>query len=133
MVMDVKLLKKDIKLLQIEKIFNSVFDFTDAIDEMFLSAKEEMNFEIEAQHMERFRKLNEDVVYIKVPKVYNEYSNPDVLVMEYIDDFLINDISLPNKYGYVMDEIADKLAANYIKQAIDDGFFMLIHILITLK
>ena len=71
---DVNLIKKIIKTFRIQKIFNSVFDFDSIIDEMFASAKEEMNFLIEAEHTERFHKYNKDVVYIKSPKVYNDYT-----------------------------------------------------------
>jgi ubiquinone biosynthesis protein len=123
MSMDVKLLKRIIELLHVDKIFNSVFNFSDVIDEMFETAKEEMNFLIEASHTEEFREKNKNVVYIGSPRVYKEYTTSKALVMEYMDGFKINDFESLKKNGYDIDEIAEKLAANYIKQAIDDGYF----------
>lgn len=120
---DVRLLKRAISVLQIERIFNSVFDFSDVLDEMFETAKEEMDFKIEASHMEKFRQLNEEIVYIKVPKVYLEYTTSYSLVMEYIEGRRITDVQGLTALGYDMEEIARKLAANYVKQAIDDGYF----------
>lgn len=123
MEMDVKLLKKAISLLQIKKIFNSVFNFNEVLDEMFETAKEEMNFEIEASHMEKFQTLNSDVKYLSVPKVYRKYTTTRVLVMENIKGFQVTDQENLKSQGYDMDEIAKKLSANYVKQAIDDGYF----------
>ena len=123
MAMDVKLLKKIIDLLKIDKIFDSVFNFNDIIDEMFETAKEEMNFLIEASHTEEFHEKNKDILYIRSPKVYREYTTSKSLVMEYMDGIGINDYKTLDAYGYDRDEIGKKLAANYIKQALDDGYF----------
>ncbi len=123
MAMDVKLLKKIIDLLKIDKLFNSIFNFKDIIDEMFETAKEEMNFLIEASHTEEFYEKNKNILYIRSPKVYSEYTTSKSLVMEYMDGISINDFDSLEKYGYDRDEIGKKLAANYIKQALDDGYF----------
>ena len=123
MAMDVKLLKKIIDLLKIDKIFNSVFNFKDIIDEMFETAKEEMNFLIEASHTEEFYEKNKEVLYIRSPKVYREYTTSKALVMEYMSGISINDFYTLEKHGYDREEIGKKLAANYIKQALDDGYF----------
>ena len=123
MAMDVKLLKKIISLLKIDKIFDSVFNFNDIIDEMFETAKEEMNFLIEASHTEEFHEKNKDILYIRSPKVYREYTTSKSLVMEYLDGVRITDFVTLDKLGYDRNEIGRKLAANYIKQALDDGYF----------
>lgn len=123
MALDVRVLKKLIGLLKIDKIFNSVINFSDAIDEMFESAKEEMNFLVEAKHTLEFYENNKDVLYIRSPKVYEEYTTSNVLVMEYMDGIRINDFDSLSKAGYDREEIGKKLSANYIKQAIDDGYF----------
>ena len=70
-----------------------------------------------------FRENNKELVYLKPLKVFNKYSTNNILVMEYIDGFNISDTEELKKAGYDMDEIAEKLAHNYLKQAIDDGFY----------
>lgn len=120
---DVKLLKKAVLLLQVDRLLNSVFDVSAVIDEMFETAKEEMDFQIEAGHMQKFKELNSDIVYIGVPKVYEQYTTSKVLVMEEIKGHIITDKKSLLDLGYDMDEIAEKLAANYVKQTIDDGYF----------
>ena len=123
MAMDVRLLKKIVSILKLDKVFDSIFNFNDIIDEMFETAKEEMNFLIEASHTEEFYEKNKNVLYICSPKVYREYTTSKSLVMEYMDGIRINDYASLEKNGYDRDEIGKKLAANYIKQALDDGYF----------
>ena len=99
MAMDVRLLKKIIDLLKIDKIFDSVFNFNDIIDEMFETAKEEMNFLIEASHTEEFYEKNKNILYIRSPKVYREFTTSKSLVMEYMDGIRIIDfITLDDGY-----------------------------------
>ena len=122
MTMDVKLLKKAINLLHLNLIVK-VMDVSTMIDEIYNVATEEMNFEIEAKHLEEFKENNIDISYVDVPKVYKNYVTKKVLVMQNIEG-----VSLDNKQtlidnGYNLEEIGLKLANNYIKQALDDGFF----------
>ena len=123
MAQDAKLLKKVISILRLNKIFGDIIDLTMVVDEMYESAKEEMNFHTEKQHIEEFLQNNKDIVYIKPLKVYSKYSTSNILVMEYIEGFKISEKEELVKAGYDLDEIAEKLAHNYLKQAIDDGFY----------
>ncbi len=123
MEMDVRLIKKVYSYLHLDHFFNTVLDFEDVIDEMFDTAKEEMDFLIEAENTIKFYENNKDVKYIRAPKVYKDYTTSKVLVMEYMDGLNIDDSKALENDGYDMKEIGEKLAANYIKQAIDDGFF----------
>src|SRR5699024_3280409 len=65
MARDAKLLKKVISILRLNKIFGDIIDLTMVVDEMYESAKEEMNFHTEKQHIEEFLQNNKDIVYIK--------------------------------------------------------------------
>lgn len=123
MTQDTKLLKSAASILQLDKIFSSVMDVNDFLDEMYNTALEEMDFVIEAKHMNEFSINNNGINYLQSIKVYSDYSTRNVLVMEYIDGCNINDLDFLNKNGYDIEEISEKLASNYIKQALDDGFF----------
>ncbi len=120
---DAKLLKKVISILRLNKIFGDIIDLIEVIDEMYDRAKEEMNFHTEKEHIEEFRENNKELVYIKPLKIYSKYSTNNILVMEYIDGFNISETEQLTKAGYDLDEISEKLAHNYLKQAIDDGFY----------
>lgn len=120
---DAKLLKKVISLLHLNKIFGDIIDLTAVVEEMYDRAKEEMNFHTEKEHIEEFFENNKELVYLKPLKVLSKYSTNNILVMEYIDGFNISEVDELKKAGYELDEIAEKLAHNYLKQAIDDGFY----------
>lgn len=93
------------------------------LDELWNVAKDEMNFYKEASHMEEFARRHKDIVYVGVPKLYHEYTNQYVLVMEYIDGYSIDDKNALEENGYDLNEIGIKLIENYMKQIMDDGFF----------
>ena len=122
MTMDVRLLKKAIILLHLRLLVKSI-DLNSVLDEIYNVAKEEMNFEIEAKHLEEFRENNIDITYIGVPKIYKNYITKKVLVMDFIQGISLNEKQKLENAGYDIQEIGMKLANNYIKQALDDGFF----------
>lgn len=119
---DIMLLKQACKLLQYTPVSDLV-DFNQVLDEMWVVAQEEMNFQTEAANLERFRKLNQDVAFVTSPLLYREYTTTHVLVMERIDGIAIDDRAALLDAGYDLSEIGAKLADNYIRQIMEDGFF----------
>lgn len=119
---DILLLKQACKLLKYAPV-NELVDFNQVLDEMWVVAQEEMNFLTEASNLERFRSLNADVAFVTSPALYREYTTTQVLVMERIDGAGIDDRAALDAGGYDPAEIGAKLADNYIKQIMEDGFF----------
>lgn len=93
------------------------------LDEMWSVTRDEMNFLTEAANMEEFARRNKDVTFVGTPILYQQYTTVNVLVMEYIDGFGIDDKEALIEHGYDLKEIGSKLVDNYIKQVMDDGFF----------
>lgn len=120
---DVALLRKAVKILNLSDIVSSVVDLDMVIDEFWTTAKQEMDFTIEAQFAKRFKNDYKDCKFIDAPKIYDEYTRKNILVMEYVDGIEINDSKKLDELGYDRSEIADKLAFNYISQIIENGFF----------
>ncbi len=123
MIADIKVLKKAIGILHVQKLFKNIISFDEVLDELLSTTLEEMNFLTEASHIEEFTTINKELKYIKVPKVYKNLTTEKVLVMEYIDGSNISEIDSLESLGYDLDEIGIKLAENYIYQAIDVGYF----------
>ncbi len=123
MTLDIKIMKKACKILRIESIINNIISISDILDELLATAIEEMNFVEEANNIVEFAKYNEEFAFMKVPKVYKELTSEKMLVMEYIDGIRINNKEELERRGYDLNEIAAKLADNYIYQALDTGFF----------
>jgi ubiquinone biosynthesis protein len=123
MVTDIKLLKKALKMLHVEKMLHNIVSFDDILDELLNITLEEMNFLIEAEHINEFYDANKEIVYVKVPKVVKRLTTERVLVMEHICGTDIYEIDKLKEEGYFVDEIGNKLADNFIYQALDIGFF----------
>lgn len=120
---DISLIRKASRILHLNEVLGSVVDIDVVLDEFWHTAKEEMDFLNEAQFAGRFADLNNEFQYIGYPEIYKEYTTPHVLVMEYIHGYEVTQFEQLEKEGYQRKEIAVKLAENYIKQIVDDGFF----------
>ena len=119
---DILLLRQACKLLKYTPV-KGLVDFNQVLDEMWVVAQEEMNFQTEAANLEKFRKLNEGVAFVTSPLLYRDYTTTRVLVMERIDGIAIDDRASLVSAGYDPAEIGAKLADNYIRQIMEDGFF----------
>ena len=122
MARDIGLLRKAVKLMPPISL-KGMADFDQVLDELWNVTREEMNFLTEASNMEEFARRNGDVVYVRTPKLYQEYTTMHVLVMEYIEGPAIDDKEKLLSGGYDLEEIGIKLIDNYIKQVMEDGFF----------
>lgn len=120
---DIALVRRAAGILRISEVLGSVVDVDTVLDEFWHTAQEEMDFSIEASNALRFEEYHTGLNYIGIPKIYREFSTPRVLVMEYIDGYDVDEITNLETAGYDMQEIAEKLADDYIKQIVDDGFF----------
>lgn len=119
---DIMLLKQACKLLKYAPV-GGLVDFNQVLDEMWIVAQEEMNFQTEAANLERFHALNQDVAFVASPLLYREYTTTHVLVMERIDGVSIDNHETLLAEGYDLSEIGAKLADNYVRQIMTDGFF----------
>ncbi len=123
MIRDIQLLKKAVGIIKIIGRTGEMIDFRIVIDEMWAAAQQEMNFLVEADHIKEFTRLNSDIQYVAFPRVEQHLSTPRVLVLEYVNGVQIDNFDELKKLGYDHNEIGIKLAENYVKQVVDDGFF----------
>ena len=114
--------KKAVKVLHLSKLFK-VVDLNQIIDTMYDVSKEETDFSIEVSHMLEFNKNNFDFQYVGCPKVYVELCTKNIIVMDYISGIEINKVDELRKANYNLSSLAEVLSENYVKQALEDGFF----------
>ena len=79
---DVGLLRKAVKVLNLSEIVSSVVDLDMVIDEFWTAAQQEMDFTNEAKFAKRFRKTYEDCAFIDAPRIIDQYTTKEVLVMK---------------------------------------------------
>jgi ubiquinone biosynthesis protein len=123
MAQDVMLLNRATGILNVASGIGDVVDFKIIVDEMWSTAQQEMDFLFESQNAKLFDEMNQGIKYVGCPKIYNQFTTSKVLVMEDIVGIEIDEKTRLLEAGYDLDEIGLKLAENYIKQIIDDGFF----------
>lgn len=120
---DIAIIRKALGLLKMIGGAGEALDLKTIIEEMWIAAQQEMDFLIEASHLEEFARLNSGIDYIACPTVEANLTTPRVLVMEYIEGIQIDDLRALRNLGYDNAAIGRKLAANYAKQVLDDAFF----------
>ena len=120
---DIVLLKRAAGILKILGPAQDVVDFSMVLDELWAIAKQEMDFVMEANHIEEFRHANQDADFVSCPKVYRHLTTPHVLVMEYVDGIQIDDVAGLKAAGIDVRRIGERLGENYVKQIVEDGYF----------
>lgn len=123
MEVDVDMLRKAAKLIKLDKALSSIVDPDTMIDEFWDAAKEELDFTNEANNAKKFEENYKDWNFIRIPKIYDDLTKKNVLVMEDIHGVEIDNYPELAEEGYSRSEIAQKLAANYIDQVVNEGFF----------
>ena len=120
---DIQLLKNAAGVIKFAAHIGDEIDIHMLMDELWVVAKQEMDFTIEAENAQKFYKNNESVAYSTCPKIFAEFSTSKVLMMEYIKGIEIGQVEVLKEKGYDVEEIAEKLAHNFIKQVMEDGFY----------
>ena len=123
MAKDIALLKKAISLLNLVRDSEGVVNLESIVDEMWEIAKQEMDFLLEADHIEEFAHLNKDDENILCPKVNRQLTTQRILVMECMEGIPLDDGEGLQAACVDMERIGRRLGINYVKQMIDDGFF----------
>ncbi len=96
---------------------------TAIVDEFFKTMSFETNFLIEANNILRFRKNFKDDPTIKIPNVYFEYSNENILVMEEIKGIRLSQPLAIKQEGVDPLEISKKGMKTFFKMVFSDRFF----------
>lgn len=119
---DLLILKKIISLKKI-KIFDSIINGKEALDEVLDSTKLELDFNNEVKNIEKFKSLNNQNQYIYAPKIVKNLCSKKVITMEKINGFKITNLPLLKKYNYDRDTLSKHLILSLLKQIFEDGFF----------
>ncbi|QDU62615.1 putative protein kinase UbiB [Planctomycetes bacterium Pan216] len=96
---------------------------TKIIQELAAGIEQELDFEVESAHMERFTAQFEDDPTIHVPKVCRNHSTQRVLTMEYIEGVRPSNLEALRTQGYDLKRIAHQGADLLMRQIFEFGFF----------
>ncbi|MEB3186102.1 MAG: AarF/ABC1/UbiB kinase family protein [bacterium] len=87
------------------------------------SLRDQIDFELERHHMDRFRRNFEHFDGITAPRSFPEHSTTRVLTMEYIEGVKFDDDAGLAAHGVDFLEVANRGVRAFIKQVLEDGFF----------
>jgi ubiquinone biosynthesis protein len=93
------------------------------VEEFARILEKEIDYTIEASHIERFARQFIDDATVYVPKVFRETTTERVLTMEYIDGVKASEIDRIDEEGLDRKIITARGADLILKQVFDHGFF----------
>jgi ubiquinone biosynthesis protein len=100
-----------------------IYNPTGIVSEFRRSMEFETNFVVEANNIRRFAANFADDPYIKIPKVYSEYTGRRVLVLEALDGIPLSQAESMQQQGFDPDEVLRRGFRAYMKMVYSDGLF----------
>ncbi len=124
MVRDIALMRRASDLLNLtgSTMIQGV-DINVVIDELDRTVREEIDFNIERENLERFGRGLAAEEGITCPKAYAQYSDETVLVMEFVDGLSLEHVDELRECGYNLREIGDRIANSFMRQMVENGFY----------
>ncbi len=93
------------------------------IRQMSHMLRKELDFTIEASHIQRFSHQFQKERTLHVPRVYSDVSSEKVLTLEFLDGIKATNLDLLKDKGYDLKQIARQTAELMMKQIFVHGFF----------
>lgn len=100
-----------------------VVDLAAVVQEFSDSLHRELDYRVEARHIDRFRFNFRDDDLVRIPIVYWKYTSRRLLVLEYIEGWKLSELAEPESLGIDAFGLAKHGAEAFMKQVLEDGFF----------
>ncbi len=125
-----QLVRMDLSTLKfVIRVINLFVDTTGFIDLMGIyrefkrTTYEEVDYAAEAANSKRFKEMFKDDPTIYIPRIYDQYVTPHMLVIEWIDGIKVNDYVALDALGISRLEVAKRTVSAYFYQFFVEGFF----------
>jgi ubiquinone biosynthesis protein len=121
--LDLDILQDFAQLAQERTAIGERYDAVEFAEEFSNNLRGELDFKKEGRSADTFRENFAKEPYLKVPKIYWDYSTRRVLVMERISGIKIDDIAALDAAGYDRKRLAQTSARFVLQEVLEDGFF----------
>ena len=125
-----KIIREDLEILRtlaelIERYIpeSRYFNPTGVINEFKKQFEMEMNFVVEANNIRRFAHNFQSEPHIKIPKVYTDLTNPQILVMEALEGIPLSQKASLEQEGIERELLIRRGLRAYFKMVYSDGLF----------
>jgi len=96
---------------------------TAIVEEFARTISKELDYNVEAGHMERFAENFRDDPAIRIPAVYREFTTRRVLTMEFISGIKVSEIEDLDRAGVDKKAVTSRGAEVVLRQIFEHGFF----------
>jgi ubiquinone biosynthesis protein len=120
---DVEILRNLVSLIERHYEKARALHLQQLVDEFHNMIEKELDFQVEASHIERFRINFKDCTEIRIPQVVSEYSTKRVLVTEFIHGIKVTEVKAIREANLDAREVAAKGAKLILRQIFEHGFF----------
>lgn len=124
MTQDLALIRQAVALVGLTRATDGIkLSLADLVTELERTTRQELDFRVELRNLERFRALLADQPGIESPRPYPLLSTDDVLVMDFVEGPMVNDVAALRARGLDSRALGHRLAESYVTQIVDNGFF----------
>jgi ubiquinone biosynthesis protein len=95
----------------------------ETVKEFERSIRKEIDFNIEASHIERFARNFQTDLTIYIPEIYKDYSTKKILTMEFIEGIKVSNLKALKETGINALLVAEQGCDLILKQIFEHGFF----------
>ncbi|MEW8997609.1 MAG: 2-polyprenylphenol 6-hydroxylase [Thermoanaerobacter sp.] len=120
---DMRILEDIAKFVDNHTKYGKIYNFTKMVEDFKKRLEEELDFRIEGENAEKFKKNFLKDKKVKIPSIIWTHTTRRVLTMEYIDGIPLNDFNAIDEAGLDRGAIARNLAKSVLNQILRDGFF----------
>ncbi|AEM79200.1 2-polyprenylphenol 6-hydroxylase [Thermoanaerobacter wiegelii] len=120
---DMRILEDIAKFVDNRTKYGKLYNFTKMVEDFKKRLEEELDFRIEGENAEKFKKNFLKDKKVKIPSILWTHTTRRVLTMEYIDGIPLNDFNAIDEAGLDRGAIARNLAKSVLNQILRDGFF----------
>ena len=124
MLSDLALMKQAVALFGMTNAQQGIkITVDELVSELDRTTRQEIDFTIELHNLKKFHAFLADQPNVASPIPFSMLSSKEVLVMQYIQGPMINDLPALKKQGDNIKTLAHDLTESYITQVVDNGFF----------
>jgi len=120
---DMRILEDIAKFVDNHTKYGKIYNFTKMVEDFKKKLEEELDFRIEGENAEKFKKNFLKDKKVKIPSIIWTHTTRRVLTMEYIGSIPLNDFNAIDEAGLDRGAIARNLAKSVLNQILRDGFF----------
>ncbi|MFT6519117.1 MAG: putative unusual protein kinase regulating ubiquinone biosynthesis (AarF/ABC1/UbiB family) [Candidatus Azotimanducaceae bacterium] len=106
-------------LIKLSGLLPQAFELAPYLQEVRQQLHEETDYQAEAAHLSRFQELLGDIPHFVIPRIFDDWSTPSILAMEYVDGISIDEVATLSQKA--RNQVATHLVALTLQELFEFG------------